>query len=74
MLQGGGSDILSSYLLRVLSCLTTCMGFAQLEIGEERKRRACTDGQAGSEFRVCCRYGDGLDELIKILLLIVLWT
>lgn len=43
-----------------------CMDFPRLIIGEERKRRAWTVRRARSDFRVCCCYGDELDELIKI--------
>ena len=43
-----------------------CMDFPRFMIGEERKRRAWIVGRARSDFKVCCRYGDELDELIKI--------
>ena len=40
----------------------TCMDFPPVE----GKRRAWADGRARLDLRVCCRYGDELDELIQI--------
>ena len=44
-----------------------------MKIGEERKRTARSGGRVECGFKVCCRNGDGFDNLTKILLSMDPW-